>query len=47
MKVAVIGCGNISKVHFSALSEIPDVEVVAVADIKADRAAAAAEKCGA
>ncbi len=47
MKVAVIGCGNISKVHFAALSENPDVQIVAVADIKPERADKAAEKYGA
>ncbi len=44
MKVAVIGCGGVSKMHFMALSNNPDTEIVAVADIKperADRAAAA------
>lgn len=47
MKVAVAGCGNISKVHFAALSENPDVQIVAVADIKPERADEAATKYGA
>ncbi len=47
MKVAVIGCGNISKMHFIALSENPDTEIIAVADIKKDRADAAASEYGA
>lgn len=38
MKAAVVGCGNISRMHFSALNELDDVEIVAVADIKKDRA---------
>lgn len=47
MKVAVIGCGNISKLHFIALSENPDVQIIAVADIKPERADAAAAEYGA
>lgn len=47
MKVAVVGCGNISKVHFAALSSNPDVEIVAVSDIKTERADEAASKFGA
>ncbi len=38
MKTAVVGCGNISKVHFKALNEIQGIEIVAVADIKKERA---------
>ncbi len=38
MKVAVIGCGNISALHFKALSGIPDVEIIAAVDIKPERA---------
>ena len=47
MKVAVIGCGNISKMHFIALSENPDIQITAVADIKPERADAAAAEYGA
>lgn len=47
MKVAVIGCGNVSKMHFKALQENPDTEIVAVADIKPERANAAAGEYGA
>lgn len=47
MKVAVIGCGNISKMHFIALSENPDIQITAVADIKPDRADSAAAEYGA
>lgn len=47
MKVAVIGCGNISKVHFAALAENHDVQIVAVADIKSERADEAAARYGA
>lgn len=47
MKVAVIGCGSVSKMHFKALHENPDTEIVAVADIKPDRANAKALEFGA
>lgn len=47
MKVAVIGCGSVSKVHFKALSEIEGVEITAVADIKPDRADSVAVEYGA
>lgn len=47
MKVAVIGCGNISKLHFIALSENPDIKITAVADIKPERADEAAAEYGA
>ncbi|MBQ4627198.1 MAG: Gfo/Idh/MocA family oxidoreductase [Clostridia bacterium] len=38
MKAAVIGCGGISRMHLKALSENPETEIVAVADIKPERA---------
>lgn len=47
MKIAVIGCGNVSKMHFQALDENPDTQIVAVADIKPERADEMAEKFGA
>ncbi len=47
MKVAVIGCGSVSKVHFKALSETAGVEITAVADIKPERADAKAAEYGA
>lgn len=47
MKVAVIGCGNVSVMHFNALKGNPDTEIVAVADIKPDRADKKAEEFGA
>lgn len=47
MKVAVIGCGGISSMHLKALSDNPDTEIVAVADIKPERADKAAEEYGA
>lgn len=47
MKVAVIGCGNISKMHLKALRENPETDIVAVADIKPERADNAAKEYGA
>lgn len=38
MKIAVVGCGSVSKMHFKALSENPNTQIVAVADIKHERA---------
>ena len=46
MKVAVIGCGSVSGMHFMALSNNPDTEIVAVADIKPERADKAAAEFG-
>lgn len=43
---AVIGCGNISRRHTEALTESSRAELVAVCDIREDRAAAAGEKFG-
>lgn len=47
MKVAVIGCGNVSVMHFNALRNNPDTEIVAVADIKPERADKKSEEFGA
>ncbi len=47
MKVAVIGCGNVSVMHFTALKNNPDTEITAVADIKPERADKKAEEHGA
>lgn len=47
MKVAVIGCGGISKLHLMALNDNPDTEIVAVADIKPVRADEKAAEYGA
>lgn len=40
-RVAVIGCGDISSVHFAAITAMPNVELVAVCDPDAGRLAAA------
>ena len=47
MKVAVIGCGNVSVMHFNALRDNPDTEIIAVADIKPERADQKAAEFGA
>ncbi|MBQ8815689.1 MAG: Gfo/Idh/MocA family oxidoreductase [Lachnospiraceae bacterium] len=44
LKVAVIGCGNISVMHLDSIEALDEAELVAVCDIKPERAAAAAEK---
>lgn len=44
MKVSVVGCGNISRCHFSSLEKIEDITISSVVDIKPERADAAAEK---
>ena len=46
MKSAVIGCGGISALHLKALKENPDTEIIAVADIKPERADKAAAEYG-
>lgn len=46
LKVAVIGCGNISVMHLDSIAAFEEVELVAVCDIKADRAIAASQKYG-
>lgn len=46
IKVAVIGCGNISVMHLDSIKAFDDVELVAVCDIKEDRAIDASKKYG-
>ncbi len=46
LKSVIIGCGTIAREHLSALSEMPNVDVVAVCDISAARAEATAERFG-
>ncbi len=45
-RVAVIGCGDVSRVHFAAIAALPDAELVAVCDSDAARLAAAAAEHG-
>lgn len=47
MKVAVIGCGNISGMHLEALRSNPETQIIAVADIRPDRADKTAKEYGA
>ena len=44
LSVAVIGCGNISVMHLDSAAAIDSADLVAVCDIKEDRANEAAEK---
>lgn len=46
LKVAVIGCGNVSKVHFPAAASSPAAELIAVCDIKPERAEAKGKEYG-
>lgn len=46
LKVAVIGCGNISVMHLEAIVALEESELVAVCDIKPDRAEHTAERYG-
>ena len=46
LKGVVIGCGAIAREHLTVLREFDNVEVVAVCDISAARAEAAAERFG-
>jgi UDP-N-acetyl-2-amino-2-deoxyglucuronate dehydrogenase len=42
--IALVGCGRISQKHFEVFEQTPDLELVAVSDVVAERAAAAAAK---
>lgn len=46
LKVGVIGCGSISVMHLDSTVILDEAELVAVCDIKPERAKAAAEKYG-
>lgn len=46
-RVGLIGCGGISGAHIPVLKAMENVEITAVADIRPERAQAAAEACGA
>ncbi|MFB6364221.1 Gfo/Idh/MocA family protein [Paenibacillus elgii] len=47
LKVAVIGAGSISEMHFTSYQNHPEVELVAVCDLVEERARQAADKFGA
>ena len=46
IRVGVIGCGRISVMHLSSIKALENLELVAVCDIKRERADEAAEKYG-
>jgi len=46
LRVGIVGLGNISGIYFKNLTEYPETTIVAVADLDAARAEAAAEKHG-
>lgn len=45
-KAAIVGCGNIYPMHANAIKKLPNVELVAVCDVKEDRARLASETYG-
>jgi UDP-N-acetyl-2-amino-2-deoxyglucuronate dehydrogenase len=45
-RIALVGCGRISKNHFDAIEQIDGLELVAVCDLDAERARRAAEERG-
>ncbi len=46
IRVAVVGCGDISVVHFAGIAAHPGARLVAVCDVDPDRAAAASAQWG-
>jgi len=47
IRMGFIGCGSIANSHMNAIERIPEIEIVAGADIKVDRAREFVEKTGA
>lgn len=47
LKLGLVGCGNISQAHLDAWQHVPEVKLVAVCDIRPEKATAAAEATGA
>lgn len=45
-RIALVGCGRISKNHFEAIARVPELELVGVADMVPERARAAGEANG-
>ena len=43
-RIALVGCGRISKRHMEAITATPDVEIAYVCDKKEEQARAAAEQ---
>ena len=46
IRLALVGCGRISRNHLDAIAKIPELQLVAVCDVVADRAVQAAEQAG-
>lgn len=46
LKVGVIGCGRISVMHLESIKSIAEIQLVAVCDVKRERAEATAKKYG-
>ena len=46
IQTAIIGCGAIHTMHTGAIADLPDVQIAAVCDTKADRAQRTAEELG-
>ncbi|HHV93869.1 MAG TPA: Gfo/Idh/MocA family oxidoreductase, partial [Firmicutes bacterium] len=47
VRVALVGCGRVARVHADALTALEETELTAVVDIKPDRAKAFSEHYGA
>ncbi len=46
LRMAVVGCGNISAVHAKAIQALPGAKLAAVCDSAAEKARAAGERYG-
>ena len=46
IRLALVGCGRISRNHLDAIAKIPELQLVSVCDIVAERAVQAAEQVG-
>ena len=46
IRLALVGCGRISRNHFESIARLPELELVAVCDVVPERARAAGEEQG-
>ena len=46
LKIGMVGCGNISNAYFKTSAKLPNIEIVAVADLNRSRAQEVAEEWG-
>ena len=46
IRLALVGCGRISRNHFEAIAKLPELELVAVCDVVPERAREAGEAQG-